>query len=270
MLLSRPYGLYDNEASARARSRGGQMKRFLMLVLWAAVGASILALTTAGSATAGTAQGTGTHLASVHVINLHRAFEARLGHATLGPIAGIVRPRGTKVPQGQGGNDCAEPNCPVVYNGGPVQHTPRVYLLLWGPHWSSDQNQAATATYLKKFYRGLGVQSRDNWSKVTSQYNDSTGSPTFNGSVFVGSFQDTSTPPTGVSQAGLAAEADAFASQQGITDLGDAQIVVATQSGTCPAGFFAPNVCGSTGDYCAWHSFSNEPYTNLPYVLDAG
>src|SRR5690348_4872680 len=247
MLLSRPYGLYDNEASARARSRGGQMKRFLMLVLWAAAGTSILALTTTGSATAGTAQGTGTHLSSVHVINLHKAFEARLGHAKLRPIAGIVRPRGTKVPQGQGGNNCAEPNCSVVYNAGPVQHTPHVYLLLWGPHWSSDPNQAATATYLKKFYRGLGVQPRDNWSTVTSQYGDSSGSPTFHGSVFAGAFQDTSTPPTGVNQAGLAAEADAFASQQGITDLGDAQIIVGTQSGTGPAGVFAPKTCGDRG-----------------------
>ena len=271
-VTSRPCGLYDNEASARARSRGGQMKRFLMLVLWAAVGTSILALTSAGSASAGTAQGTGTHLASVHVINLHRAFEARLGPAVQGQIAGIVYPNinGKKPLHGRGGNDCAEPYCPVVYNGGPVQHTPHVYLLLWGPHWSSDPNQAATATYLENFYAGLGVQPQDNWSKVTSQYSDSTGSPRFSGTVYMGASQDTSTPPTGVSQAGLAAEADAFASRQGITDLNDAQIVVATQSGTCPSGFSAPAVCGGSGDYCAWHSFSNEPYTNLPYLLDAG
>jgi serine protease len=247
------------------------MKRFLLLVPWVAAGILILALTTAGSATAGTAQGAGAHRAVAHVVDLHKAYEARLGHTKRSRIAGIVYPivKGKKPLRRQAGNDCIEPNCPVVWNGGPVQHSPHVYLLLWGPNWSSDPNQAATATYLKKFYRGLGVQPRDNWSTVTSQYGDP-GFPTFNGSVYVGAFQDPSTPPTGVAQAGLAAEADAFASTQGITDLSDAQIVVATQSGTCPAGFYAPNVCGSSGDYCAWHSSSNEPYTNLPYVLDAG
>jgi hypothetical protein len=86
----------------------------------------------------------------------------------------------------------------------------------------------------------------------------------------VGAFQDTSTPPNGVDQSQLAAEADAFASSHGVTDLTDAQIILATQSGTCPSGFDAPSCAGGTGTYCAWHSSSNEPYTNLPYLLDAG
>ena len=243
------------------------MKRFFVLVPWVAVGILFLALTTAGPAAAGTAQGT--HLAVGHVINLHKAYEARLRHATQGQIAGIVYPTNHSV-HGRGGNDCAEPYCPVVYQGGPVQHSPHVYLLLWGPHWSSVPAQAATATYLKNFYSGLGVQPQDSWSTVTSQYGDSSGSPTFSGTVFVGAFQDPTTPPKGVGQGGLAAEADVFASNQRITDLNDAQIIVATQSGTCPAGFSAPAVCGGSGDYCAWHSSSNEPYTNLPYLLDAG
>ena len=252
--------------------RGEQMKRFLVLVPWVAVGLLILALTTAGPAAAGTAQGSGAHWIPVHVINLHKAFEARLGHTTHSRIGGIVYPnvKGKKPLRGQGSSGCAEPNCALAYNGGPVQHSPHVYLLLWGPHWSSVPAQAATATYLKNFYSGLGVQPQDSWSTVTSQYGDSSGSPTFSGTVFVGAFQDPTTPPKGVGQGGLAAEADVFASNQRITDLNDAQIIVATQSGTCPAGFSAPAVCGGSGDYCAWHSFSNEPYTNLPYVLDAG
>ena len=185
------------------------------------------------------------HLATAGVINLHKAFEARLRQATTaqGQIAGIVYPLGAGPLRGRGGNDCAEPYCPVAYQGGPVQHTPHVYLLLWGPNWSSDQNQAATASYLESFYSGLGVPPQDNWSTVTSQYGDSSGFPTFGKSVFMGMFQDTGVPPTGVGQGGLAAEADTFAADQGITDLSDAQIVVATQSGTCPAGFVGTS-CG--------------------------
>ena len=136
------------------------MKRCLVSVPWVAVGVLVLALAAAGPAAAGTAAGAGAHhLATAGVINLHKAFEARLRQAlprrarSLGSSTRWAR----KPLRGRGGNDCAEPYCPVAYKGGPVQHTPHVYLLLWGPNWSSDQNQEATATYLAGFYAGLGV-----------------------------------------------------------------------------------------------------------------
>lgn len=245
------------------------MKRMLSRVTWAATGVSIAGFILAGSAAAGTSRGHETPTPGVHVINLHNAYEARLGHAKLGPISGIVYGRG-KQPKSPGSAiGCTEPNCPVVYDGGPVQHNPHVYLLLWGPDWSTDSGEEATASYLESFFQGLGVQPADNWSTIMTQYSDSTGHPTFGVSVFQGSWQDTTTPPFGVGQSQLAAEADAFASQQGITDLSDAQIVIATQSGTCPAGFLGSS-CGRNGNYCAWHAKSNEPYINLPYLLDAG
>jgi Putative Ig domain/Ricin-type beta-trefoil lectin domain len=249
------------------------MKRFLQLLLWVAVGTSTIALTSAGPATAGISQGPGIHPGRVHVINLHKAYEARLGHAKLGKIAGKFLPFDAKPSLGQAANDCVEPSCDVQYNGGPVQHNPHVYLLLWGPNWSTDPSQEATATYLENFYSGLGVEPEDNWSTEVTQYKDGSGPPTFTGPVLAGIWQDTSSPPTGgeLGQVGLAAEADAFTSREGVTDLPDAQVVVATQSGTCPDGFAAP-ICtgGNGGGYCAWHSSSNEPFINLPYILDAG
>ena len=212
-------------------------------------------------------------LPRVRVLNLHRAYEARLGHTRPGKIAGIVYARGEqpRAPHGKPAKlaSCTEPACPLLYNNGPVQLSPHVYLLLWGPNWSADPAQAASATYLENFYTGLGVAPQDIYSGITSQYGDSSGHPAFTGSVYMGAMQDTSTPPTGATQAQIAAEADAFAVSKGIADLADAQIVVATQSGTCPAGFAGAS-CGGTGTYCAWHSSSNEPYINLPYLLDAG
>jgi Ricin-type beta-trefoil lectin domain/Putative Ig domain len=249
------------------------MRRFLVLMLWVTSGILILGLATAGSTMARATQsaGAGTHRARIHVINLRKAYAARLGYTAQQqlPPPGIFYAKGLTPIAGRGGNNCTEPYCAVDDNGGSVQHNPHVYLLLWGPDWSTDPSQAATASHLENFYSGLGVQPQDNWSTVTSQYGDSTGNPTFGGSVFEGAYYDPSTPPTGVDQTGLATEADTFAAQQGITDLTDAQIVVATQSGTCPQGFYAPS-CGGKGYYCAWHSASNEPYINLPYLLDAG
>ena len=74
------------------------MKRFLMPLLWVAVGTSTIALTSASAATAGISRGSGPHPARVHVINLHKAYEARLGHVRLGKIAGKFLPLGAKPP----------------------------------------------------------------------------------------------------------------------------------------------------------------------------
>jgi hypothetical protein len=214
------------------------------------------------------------HLPGVRVVNLHRAYEAELRHVKPGKIAGIVYARGKAPKAGPDiGGTCAEPDCPLVYNGGPVQLTPQIYLLLWGPNWSLDSSQEAVASYLESFYKGLGARQsapRDDWSTILSQYGDSSGNPIFSQSVYGSVIQDPSTPPSETTQAQIAAEADTYAPQFGITDTNDAQIVVATQSGTCPAGFDAPNVCAASGTNCGWHSSSNEPYINLPYLLDAG
>ena len=208
------------------------------------------------------------HLHGVRVINLHRAFEARLGHTRVGKISGIVYARGH---QPRAAASCTEPACPVTWQGGPVQHTPLVYLLFWGPNWQTDTTQEASATYLENFFSGLGNgQADDNWSTITSQYADGSGAPTFSGLVYGGAFNDTSTPPTGATAAQIAAEADTFVQNNHIADTADAQIVVATQSGTCPQGFAGTSCPTSTNPYCAYHGSSLAPYINLPYLPDAG
>jgi hypothetical protein len=212
------------------------------------------------------------HLHGVRVINLHRAFEARLGHTKAGKISGVVYARGHRPRAAAGAAAaCTEPACPVTWQGGPVQHTPHVYLLLWGPNWQTDSNQEASAAYLGNFFSGLGnAQPADNWSTVTSQYADGTGAPGFSGLVYEGAFNDTGTPPTGATAAQIAAEADTFVQNNSITDTTDAQIVVATQSGTCPKGFAGSKCPTSTNPYCAYHGDSLAPYINLPYLPDAG
>ena len=214
------------------------------------------------------------HLHGVRVVNLHRAYEAQLSHTKVGKISGIVyakghRPRATA----NAAATCTEPACPVAWQGGTVQHTPHVYLLFWGPNWTTDPAQEASATYLENFFSGLGNgQADDTWSTITSQYADATGAPGFSGLVYEGATFDTSTPPSNTSLFQIGAEADTFAQNQGITDLNDAQIIVVTQSGTCPQGFQGTGCTGGTlpRNECGYHSSSNEPFVNLPYVLDAG
>jgi serine protease len=187
---------------------------------------------------------------------LHHRWIKVHAHGRFGKVS--VRHGGRAAAVQQGSN--------LLYNGGPVVHAPAVYLDFWGSQWNSDSN--GVVQYMQSFMSGLG-QSGDNWSTITSQYTDSSGQgPTFGGSVLAGTWADNGSPaPQSAAQSDLAAEAVAAAQHFGVS--GDnIQIVVLSPSGTNPDGF--PN----TG-FCAWHDFTssssgNIPYTNMPYVLDAG
>jgi serine protease len=224
-------------------------------------------------------------------MNLHLAYEKALPHAREPRIGGIFTPFGaprtgsTASGSGRAGASraqarraaaasCTEPACPLAYQGGPVQHNPKIYLLLWGPNWSTDSIQNIAGGVLQDFYSDLG-QSWDNWSTTMYQYPDAIGSPVFSGQEFAGVAQDTNTPPFLATQDQLAAEAEAFARSTGITDIADSQVVVATQSGTCPDEFYAPGVCPNTGPglNCGWHGLTSNlglPFIDLPYEPDAG
>jgi serine protease len=204
-------------------------------------------------------------------VSLHSRYLTLVSKERAEPIA-YTAARGKTTPTGGtvAAAACSEPHCPLTYQGGSVQTTPKVYLLLWGPAWSTANSDAQ---YLHSFYEGLGQQPSDDWSTTMEQYGvQGGGFPTFHGSVLEGVYQDTSTPPYGASQDQLSAEADAFYTNEGLSDPVNTQIVVATQSGTCPSGFYDPS-CDPSGYYCAWHSSTSVngvPFTNLPYVVDAG
>ena len=114
-----------------------------------------------------------------------------------------------------------------------------------------------------------GWAAPDNWSTITSQYGDSSGQgPLFGGSVLGGTwFDNAAAAPAGASQSDLAAEAITAAQHFGVSG-DDIDVFVLSPSGTQPDGF--PNA-----GWCAWHDYTSStsgsiPYTNMPYVLDAG
>lgn len=148
------------------------------------------------------------------------------------------------------------------WQGGPTQHASAVYLDFWGSQWNSDPN--GVKTYMQNLFNGLGTSS-DSWSRVTSQYTDGSGlGPSFSGAELHGVWSDNaSSAPSNASASSVSSEANRAASHFGVSGV-NVQIVVLSPSGTHPDGF--PN----TG-FCAWHDYNgNVPYTNMPYVLDAG
>jgi hypothetical protein len=144
----------------------------------------------------------------------------------------------------------------LVYNGGPLQRTPSVFLTFWG--WTSDPN--GEGNYLFRFLNGVGSYS---WLATLYQYG--MGNPRHQ-LVAAHIFHDSTPIPSSPTDAQIAQEAINTASHFGISDP-NASYVIATPSGHSTAGF------GSS--FCAYHGSVADggtalAYTNLPYMTDAG
>ncbi|HEV2374187.1 MAG TPA: hypothetical protein VGS19_18775 [Streptosporangiaceae bacterium] len=163
------------------------------------------------------------------------------------------------------GAQAAAAKARLIYHGGPLELHPHVFLDFFGNQWSHDAN--GVVAYMTKLFKGLGVQPQDNWSTITSQYKNGSGSgPSFSGSVFGGAWMDNSKPSPGHATANqLAAEARAAAQHFGVSGA-DEDVFVLSPHGTHPAGFNTPG-----GNFCAFHDFNGTTaWTNMPYVLDLG
>jgi serine protease len=172
----------------------------------------------------------------------------------------------------------------LYYHGGVggigVETAPKVYLVLWGAQWNSN-DPSGEAAILESFYSGVGGSS---WLNSVTQYCqgaaiatgtvfcNGAGTPAGNQSdIYGGVWADNETSaPSRPSQSQLAAEAVRAAAHFLNTTTGSnatVQYVIATASGN--------NATGFGTQYCAWHSstsstYGNIAYTNLPYMTDAG
>ncbi len=154
----------------------------------------------------------------------------------------------------------------LVYNGGPIQTSPKTFVVYWGSAWNGAGDPNGVRAYFNSFLAKVGGSS---WNSTVTQYyqkNPSAyeGNPANN---FGGSYVDTtSSPPKRPSQSQMAAEAAKAAAHFGNYTV-NAQYIVAMPHGIKPSGF------GS--QYCAYHSTTSASggtisWTNLPYMPDAG
>jgi len=170
----------------------------------------------------------------------------------------------------------------LSYHGGTggigVETAPKIYLVLWGSQWDSN-DPSGEEGILDNFYTGVGGSS---WSNTDTQYCQgvATGTVFCNGAgtpagnqthMLAGVWYDnTSAAPSHPKQSQLAAEAVRAAIHFGdntASSNASAQYVIATATGNNSSGFGR--------QYCAWHSstsssYGNIAYTNLPYITDAG
>jgi serine protease len=222
------------------------------------------------------------------------SFDTSSGTVATGTVSGLIPARGSSLkknaalaPASAGTSHAAaavpcgtEPDCNLPYGGGPVQHTPHVYLVFWGPKWGTS-TYAATENFVKSFFTDLG-QSPYAWSTTVEQYGDKTGHPTFGKSLLVGTHWDKNNPEKTVTDINLGQEAASAVNWLHITDINDADVVIAAQQGTCFAADGGVTFAGNCGKlqqsgYCAFHDWVpssspsvNLPFVNLPYQPDGG
>lgn len=150
----------------------------------------------------------------------------------------------------------------LTYHNGPMQTSPKIYLVLWG-NWNG-LDPYGVKNRLESFYTSIGGK---RWLNSVTQYKQSNGLHVGNaGNIFVKAIADTTTPPASPTQAQLGAEAAKIASLTNDHTI-SASYVLALPHGVRPSGFGT--------QYCAWHSATITskgvvPYTNLPYMPDAG
>jgi len=174
----------------------------------------------------------------------------------------------------------------MAYFGGHVQVTPKIYLVFWGWGQSGafDHTTPGFPTYdpdgaaarMTNFVSAMGGTA---WAGVSTQYYE-----TVNGqnvyiqnpsNVLGGVWYDNTNPiHNNVTGLELAQEAQRAVARFGVTDLDNAQFVIAQPQKYNEAGFN-----GGVG-YCAWHDYTQPQYypgvqpgisfTNIPYVLNIG
>ena len=174
----------------------------------------------------------------------------------------------------------------MAYFGGHVQVTPKIYLVFWGWGQSGafDHTTPGFPTYdpdgaaarMTNFVAAMGGTA---WAGVSTQYYETVNGQNINiknpSNVLGGVWYDNTNPiHNNVSGLELAQEAQRAVAHFGVTDLDNAQFVIAQPQLYNEAGF------NSGAGYCAWHDYTQPQYypgvqpgisfTNMPYVLNSG
>jgi serine protease len=174
----------------------------------------------------------------------------------------------------------------MAYFGGHVQVAPKIYLVLWGwgqpgafDHTSAGMPANDPDGAAAKMTAFVGAIGGTAWTESQTQYYQLVGgveqhiaNPTNQlGGVW---YDDANAIHDNVTGLELAQEAQRAVSHFGVTDLQNAQFVIAQ-----PQKFNEQGFNGGTG-YCAWHDYTQPSaypgvqagiaFTNMPYVLNMG
>ena len=159
----------------------------------------------------------------------------------------------------------------LSYHNGPVIHSAHVVSIFWGPTWATGGSDNAIATHITGFFGQFGTTTH--YATIT-QYYDTTGSiqTTNMGNTY---WNDTSTPPTDVTDADLQAEVLKYLGT-GVTFDSSAIYEVFLPASSYSSNGTSDSCGGPNLAYCAYHShfssgsYSNVKYSSMPYPSCGG
>ena len=163
----------------------------------------------------------------------------------------------------------------LSYHGGAIEQAAKVYIVYWGPQWSTGFSTGGFSsklaqTYIQDFFGGVGGSS---WARSTTQYCQGVAlgttqcgpagiHPSNPANELAGTWNDTSSVPSSPTQSQIASEAGAAAAHFGGANAG-ADYMVFTPTGHSMSGFAT--------NWCAWHTSSSKlSFSYIPYQPDAG
>ena len=200
----------------------------------------------------------------------NRAVSSRLHVVYFRPRRGATNAStnaSTKASTAQGSGD-------LLYNGGPVQHSPNSYLIFWGAGWTNSSGYLTSTGAVP--YNYTNDLSGTSFENILTQYYDYSGSIN-NTHVLAGAAADSSTPPTDSSCGGptiedtsIQNEASSVVSQMGWTLNSDSLVFVFT-----PNGDYVNDGSGACSEqvFCAYHNWSSAyglAYAAMAYPFGSG
>ena len=161
---------------------------------------------------------------------------------------GLRAPLATAVPQ-------------LAWHGGQVQTVPRIFIVFWGPKWTTGDGEYKA---LVGFFKSIGGHG---WINIDTQYSGSNGRISNPTGQLEGAWIDPAAIPAIPSSAQVGAEAQKAALHFHYPDGISGSYIVALQKGVHPNGFLT--------SWCSWHTSENETeglvaFTNFPYQSDVG
>jgi hypothetical protein len=143
---------------------------------------------------------------------------------------------------------------PAKWEGGRVQHHPQVYILFWGPTWSSNTGPLGAAMDLFQHTSGNG------WTNILAQYYDNV-DQIHPDAHLAGSWQTNDATPC-INPSNLETEIQNAAAVRGWSQGPDSQFIVWPQPGACITYTAFP---GIPNNGCGWHGVT--PTSSLVYAM---
>ena len=147
---------------------------------------------------------------------------------------------------------------PLIYSSfhGAVQHHPRVYLLFWGPNWTTSDAIVTSSQAMLRYMAG------SSYGAILTQYSDLS-APVSNDAVLAGFALDSSVPQS-INDSTITNEITSVSNAHGWQNSADTQFVILPQAGASyswPSGTCAVHAITLNGAYI---------YGVIAYLADPG